>query len=554
MEFPIFSNYSKKIPKKGSGLYYDPVYGYVPLPSYVREAMDLDVFQRLRGIKQLSTVYLTFPGAVHTRFDHCVGVSHLASLMANKLRELVSPNDANSPKINSVTEACMKLSSLFHDIGHGPFCHIFEMFCRRIEEFKSWDHESFANKLITGRDEKDNELAKEEFKQIPKFLANLKHNFSIEYGDAENLALLDPKNIFLVGLGKPPDLGDAKLSNKYYFLKDIIASSYGLDRLDYLKRDAYFSGVITGNLDIGEIISNLLLKKYDNKYQLCLKSEAATALETLLQARNLVYRRLYHNSVNRSAQELIIRALMELKNEPEDLCLLTDDELLFKFFEIEGIPGEIRERIKFRVLFENLPICNHLLIKDFKLRLDDYKKKPDQWKILRNKEDSIAKKAGMDKGKVFYDIEIIPAVRIKDFTEQVFFDEVEAKPKSLFDLAKHLDAIYGKDVLTGQLKHESFNDSVSTIYTSFPFDEIEEEIEVLTKSPADNLQNGIKQLYEKKLRPLIYGFFDEILQIKETVPEFYENKDVKEHLSLLEKKYLNYLNDLVELKKAVAQK
>jgi len=148
MDFPIFSDYSKKTPRKGSGLYYDPLYGYVPLPSYCREAMDLEVFQRLRGIKQLSTVYLTFPGAVHTRFDHCVGTSHLALIMFNKLRELVNQNEKNAPKINHITEACMQLSSLFHDIGHGPFGHIFEMFCKRREKFRKWRHEKFGRKLL----------------------------------------------------------------------------------------------------------------------------------------------------------------------------------------------------------------------------------------------------------------------------------------------------------------------------------------------------------------------------------------------------------------------
>ena len=96
MEFSPISKFAKKIPRKGTGLYYDPLYGYVPLPDYLRKAMDLDVFQRLQGIKQLSTVYLTFRGAVHTRFDHCVGTAYLASILFNKLRELVVESDCNS--------------------------------------------------------------------------------------------------------------------------------------------------------------------------------------------------------------------------------------------------------------------------------------------------------------------------------------------------------------------------------------------------------------------------------------------------------------------------
>jgi HD superfamily phosphohydrolase len=309
MNFPVTSNIYKNIPGKGSGLYYDPIYGYVPLPGYIREAIDLDVFQRLRGIKQLSTVFLIFPGALHTRFDHCIGVNYLASIMFNKFRELLDLPKPENPRIDPILEASMKLSSLFHDIGHGPFCHTFEMFCKRNEKFNVWTHEKFAKKLITGKDESNKIIRNPAFQQIPNYLKKLKSQFSKKYRNAENLSLLNPENIYNISAGYPPNLGKEALNNKYYFLKDIIASCYGLDRLDYLKRDAYFSGVNTGNIDIGEIINNLLLLKHNKKFRLFLKLKSVTALETLLQARNLVYRRLYHNSVHRSAQELIIRGL-----------------------------------------------------------------------------------------------------------------------------------------------------------------------------------------------------------------------------------------------------
>jgi len=360
---------------------------------------------------------------------------------------------------------------------------------------------------------------------------------------------LDPHNIYKIGHGKPPDLGSKKLNNKYYFLKDIIASSYGLDRLDYLKRDAYFSGVNTGNIDIGEIISSLLLLKFENKYQLFLKTEAAPALEALLQARNLVYRRLYHNNVNRSAQELIIRGLIKLSCEPEEVCLLTDNELLNRFLNAQDFTAEINERIKFRILFENLEICNHSFIRKFEKVLEDYVKKPDQWLVLKSKEDSIAKKVGMREGRVFYDIEVVPAVRIEDFNSPVFFDEVENKPKSLFDLAKHLDVIYGKDQYTGEDKSISFNNTVSTIYVSFPFDDIKEDIKKLAKLPKKELKNEVEKVYKQRLEPMIKGFFDEILSIPEKAPEFYKEKDTKNRFSIIKERHINYLSNLVDLEK-----
>ncbi|TKJ36489.1 MAG: hypothetical protein CEE38_11795 [Planctomycetes bacterium B3_Pla] len=543
MKFSDISKFAKKVPRKGTGLYYDPLYGYVPLPDYLREAMDLDVFQRLQGIQQLSTVYLTFRGAVHTRFDHCVGTAYLASILFNRLREFVDKSDTDAPKINSILEASISLAALFHDVGHGPFGHIFEMFCRRERKFKDWTHEKMAKKLITGQDETGNDIDKPSFVQIKTVLEKIRIRFSESEPDRENIALLKPMNIYNIASGNPPDLDSPALNNKYYFLKDIIASSYGLDRLDYLKRDAYFSGVNTGNIDIGEIISNLILKEYDNKYKLFLKIEGMPALETLLQARNLVYRRLYHNSVHRSAQELIIRGLGALQCEPEKICFLTDNEILTQFSETPGLPSDISNRVKFRVLYENIHLCPHLFIKDHKATLQKYREKEGEWLVLKGLEDEIAKNAGMDKDSVFYDIEIIPAVKRADFTEEIFFDEIEGIPKNLFDLAPHLDMIYGDDHYDqGYSKAERFNESVSDIIVCFPYDKIEGDIEKLrTKVDAD-LENGIDDLYKNKLEPLVKGFFSKILKVTESDSGFFEKHE--DYFSKMKKKCVKYLTAL----------
>jgi len=544
MKFSPISKFAKKVPKKGTGLYYDPLYGYVPLAEYLREAMDLDVFQRLQGIKQLSTVYLTFRGAVHTRFDHCVGTAYLASILFNRLEELVDESDTDSPKINPILEASMSLAALFHDVGHGPFGHIFEMFCRRDRRFKDWTHEKMAKKLITGQDESGNDIQEECFKQIKTVLGKIKTIFERAEPDAENIALLKPINIYNIASGNAPDLGSEQLNNKYYFLKDIIASSYGLDRLDYLKRDAYFSGVNTGNIDIGEVISNLILKKHDNKHKLFLKIESVPAVETLLQARNLVYRRLYHNSVHRSAQELIIRGLIAMQCEPKDICLLTDDEILSKFSETPGLPADISERVKFRILFEKIHLCSHVFIRDHKAELKKYREMEGKWVELKGLEDKIAQTAGMNKDSVFYDIEIIPAVKSQDFESEIFFDEIEGIPKSLFNLAPHLDMIYGGEVYEGYKRADYFNESVSDIVVCFPYDAITKDIEELRTKTGAELQNGIDELYTKRLEPLIKGFFREILNVADSDSGFFEKHE--KYFSKMKKECVKYLKALTE--------
>lgn len=548
-KFPLTSQFAKKVPKKGTGLYYDPLYGYVPLPDYLREAMDLDVFQRLQGIKQLSTVYLTFRGAVHTRFDHCVGTAYLASILFNRLRECVDKSDTDAPKINSILGYSISLAALFHDVGHGPFGHIFEMFCRRKGEFEDWTHEKMAKKLITGKDETGNDINDDDepYKQIKTLLEKIKAGFNQPNGDFENIRLLDPINIYNIASGEAPDLGLPELNNKYYFLKDIIASCYGLDRLDYLKRDAYFSGVNTGNIDIGEIISSLVLKKHENKYKLFLKVESRAAVETLLQARNLVYRRLYHNSVHRSAQELIIRGLMDLRCEPKDICLRTDNEILTTFSDTPGLPRHISERVKFRVLFEKIHLCSHMFIRDYKAKLREYRETKGEWVKLKGLEDEIAKQAQMRDDSVFYDIEVIPAVKSEDFESKIFFDEIEETPKSLFDLAPHLDMIYGVDPYDGHNKAEHFNESVSDIIVCFPYDAIADDIEKLHKlrtNGSAELQIGIDDLYTKKLEPLVRGFFNEILKVPESDSDFFKIDENKDYFSKMEKKCVKYLEAL----------
>lgn len=542
MEFPLTSKFAKKVPRKGTGLYYDPLYGYVPLADYLREAMDLDVFQRLQGIKQLSTVYLTFRGAVHTRFDHCVGTAYLASILFNRLGELVDQSDTDSPNINPILEASMSLAALFHDVGHGPFGHIFEMFCRRDRRFKHWTHEKMAKRLITGKDETGRDIDDQPYKQIKTVLEKIRARFDRANPNSDNTALLDPINIYNIASGNGPDLGSEELNNKYYFLKDIIASSYGLDRLDYLKRDAYFSGVNTGNIDIGEIISNLVLREHDNKYKLFLKTESVPAVETLLQARNLVYRRLYHNSVHRSAQELIIRGLLATQCKPEDICLLTDDEILGKFAGTPDLPLEISERVKFRILFEKIHLCSHVFIRDHKAELQKYREIEQKWVELKGLEDRIAQRAGMNKDSVFYDIEVIPAVKRQDFESEIFFDEIEGTPKSLFNLAPHLDMIYGGEVYEGYKRADYFNESVSDIVVCFPYDAIEPDIKKLRTKFGAELQNGIDELYTERLEPLIKGFFRDILKVADSDSEFFERQD--KYFSKMKQKCVRYLEAL----------
>ena len=103
----------------------DPIHGFIKLSKKERDLIDTKVFQRLRRIRQLAMTFLVYPGAVHTRFDHSIGVMHIAGRICTKLRELDS-NRISNEDIDRV-----RLAALLHDVGHGPFSHVSEYLLER---------------------------------------------------------------------------------------------------------------------------------------------------------------------------------------------------------------------------------------------------------------------------------------------------------------------------------------------------------------------------------------------------------------------------------------
>lgn len=121
----------------------DPVHGYISLSTDVVKIMDTEQFQRLRDLKQLGTSYHVFPGASHNRFEHCVGTSHLAGKLADRIY-------ATQPDLDLRPRDCtlVKLAGLCHDLGHGPFSHAFEEFLHQHLPNHPWKHEEMSVKML----------------------------------------------------------------------------------------------------------------------------------------------------------------------------------------------------------------------------------------------------------------------------------------------------------------------------------------------------------------------------------------------------------------------
>jgi HD superfamily phosphohydrolase len=141
IEFPGRHFQSSKCASK---IVMDPIHGLMKLDGIFAEVVDTPQFQRLRDLKQLGSAYFIFPGASHNRFEHSLGVAHLSKIWANKFR-------TDQPELGCTERQVdlVGLAGLCHDLGHGPFSHVFDNeFIPAVKPHTSWKHEEMSVKLL----------------------------------------------------------------------------------------------------------------------------------------------------------------------------------------------------------------------------------------------------------------------------------------------------------------------------------------------------------------------------------------------------------------------
>lgn len=253
----------------------DPVYGFINVDDDLIYALiEHPFFQRLSRIKQLGLTYLVYPGAIHTRFHHSLGALHL---MGEALRILkLKGCDISDNEMQAV-----KIAILLHDIGHGPYSHILE------------------NSIIFNINHEN----------MSDILMNFMNN---EFDNQLDLAL----KIF---------------NNKYHkhFLHKLVSSQLDIDRLDYLKRDSYFTGVSEGIINSDRII-NMLTVWND---ELAVESKGIYSIEKFLVARRLMYWQVYFHKTVLAAEYLIIKIIDRARKLIESGELLTMTPTLQVFLE-----------------------------------------------------------------------------------------------------------------------------------------------------------------------------------------------------------------------------
>ncbi len=233
----------------------DPVHGFIKIPyEIIFDIMEHRCFQRLRRISQTGLLSLIFPGATHTRFHHAIGAMHL---MFNALEILKQ----KGVKISTEEEKGAMLAVLLHDVGHGPFSHALENIL-----MDNWHHEKLSLLLME----------------------QLNEEFSGELTIAIQM-----------------------FQGKYHrkFFNQLISSQLDVDRLDYLKRDSFYTGVSEGNINTQRILSTLNV--LDD--ELVLDEKGIYSIEHYLVARMFMYWQVYYHKVAVLAENLLIKIMNRAK-------------------------------------------------------------------------------------------------------------------------------------------------------------------------------------------------------------------------------------------------
>ncbi|MCM4156082.1 HD domain-containing protein [Gramella sp. AN32] len=233
----------------------DPIYGFITIPSdRIFQIIEHPYFQRLRRISQMGLSYLVYPGAHHTRFHHALGCVHLMQKTVNVLK-------LKGVAISQEEEEALLISILMHDIGHGPFSHAMEH-----SLVENVDHESIS--LI--------------------FMQEMNRNF--------NQSLTLAIKMF-------------KGEYERNFMNQLISSQLDMDRLDYLKRDSFYTGAAEGNINSERLITMLNVVNDE----LVVEEKGIYSVEKFLIGRRLMYWQVYLHKTSLVAEQLLIRVLKRAK-------------------------------------------------------------------------------------------------------------------------------------------------------------------------------------------------------------------------------------------------
>ena len=233
----------------------DPVHGFISIPHEILfDVIEHPYFQRLRRISQTGLLNLIFPGATHTRFHHALGAMHLMFTALSTLK-------LKGVKISVEEEKAALLAILLHDVGHGPFSHALENML-----MDDWHHEKLSLLLMNKMNE--------------------------EFNGELSMAI---------------EMFQGKYQRKFF--NQLISSQLDVDRLDYLKRDSFYTGVSEGNVNTQRIISMMNV----SEDELVIDAKGIYSIENFLTARMFMYWQVYYHKTSVLAESLLVKILARAK-------------------------------------------------------------------------------------------------------------------------------------------------------------------------------------------------------------------------------------------------
>ena len=327
----------------------DPIHDFIRLTNTERKIIDTPVFQRLRRIKQLSGAHLTYPGAQHTRFEHSLGVMHIASMAGTSLESkgITTKDDVSN----------LRLAALLHDIGHGPFSHLFEEVLQRKNKKT---HEQIGKQII----------------------------LNTEIGDIISENGFDKKLIQNLAMGE----------GKLQFMNEIVSGALSADMMDYLLRDGYFTGAEHAKIDHSRITYSLDVYKK----KLALDHSALVNFETMMISRFQMFKAVYFHKTVRAGEVMLLESMTLADDELgltsltlDDYVKQTDESIMALLLSIPETTQELRSAKKIARDYQDRKL--------FKCVFESTIPSNPTTKVMQELKNRIVKNSKVDPNQVFLD-------------------------------------------------------------------------------------------------------------------------------------------------------
>ena len=404
----------------------DPIHDFVRVYDNELKIIDTPIFQRLRRIRQLSGAHLIYPGAQHTRFEHSLGVMHIASMAGQALAEkgVVSFDDIQN----------LRLAGLLHDIGHGPFSHLFEEI---FEEKRKISHEDLGRDII----------------------------LKTEIGDIISKNGFDKKLITKLAFG------DSKLQ----FMNEIISGVLSADIMDYLLRDGYFTGAEHAKIDHHRLTHSLDV--YKNK--LALDKSSLVNFETMMISRFQMFKAVYFHKTVRAGEVMLLEAMDLAEDELglssmnlDEYLQLSDDVILAKLLNLPEHNSKLKASKKIATDYLN----RNLFKSVFETTLTG---KAITKKRMQELREEVSKKSKIDINEIFVDSSNTPSIPLSPSKKE---------SKSIILLENDGNKTTAKEILISQIKLVSAMSGFMKILRVYTPAKNRKKVEMAAKSILGDLR------------------------------------------------------------------